>query len=86
MLTEQPLHISHSADTQGVIAAATCSTINIIDFRCNATAQQVTKAHETAVVRSVDMTHSAEHQLLSAGDDGALRWWDLRCVVDKACM
>lgn len=79
-LAAQPQHISHSTNTQGIVAAATGSSFSIIDFRCNATAQKVPHAHEP-VVRSVDMTHSAEHVLLTAGDDGAVRWWDLRCVV-----
>ena len=38
------------------------------------------EAAHAGTVRDVDLAHCANHLLASGGDDGCVRYWDLRCL------
>lgn len=76
-VTDQPQAMCMSEDTQGVAVVATGHTVQIVDTKAGIVAARIPDAHQGAV-RTVDLGGKACSTLLTGGDDGAVRWWDMR--------
>ncbi len=82
-VSNQPQAMCMSASTPGIVVVAAGHAIEVVDTKMGTVAARIPAAHQGAV-RTVDLGGKASSTLLTGGDDGAVRWWDMR-YVQKRC-